>query len=139
MRYPVSIAILVLLVSCDSGTKRPAAPKDLIPHDTMVLVMHDIMRMESYIETRYQRLDKYFKAGKNSGRKILSGYRISPARFDASYKWYVANETELQAIYQEVIEKMNKEAAELSAKGVKPSDPLPLQDQPIMGNPLQGR
>lgn len=138
MKYLSAIAILTLLISCDSGTSRPAAPKDLIPHDTMVAVLHDIMCIEAYIETRYQRLDKYFKAGKNSGRKILSNYHISPARFDESYKWYVANEAELQSIYQEVLEKMNKEAAELSAKGVKPADPLPLQDQPVLGNPLSG-
>jgi len=131
MKLSAVFFTLLLMVSCQGGIQRAAAPKDLIKRDSMVIVLHDLVILESYVESRYPQVQSFHKIMTASGKQCLAGFKISPKRFERSFDYYAAHQDELQSIYSEVLENLNKEVNQLNARGIK-GDSSIQQVQPEM-------
>lgn len=115
MRFPLIVIAFVLLSGCISGIERPDAPDDLIERDSMVVILRDLVVVESYLQNRYQHVNNYYKVMTVSGKECLKKYDIQPDRFERSYNYYVSRQEELQRIYSEVIDSLTRKVNELSA------------------------
>lgn len=105
-----------LLAACQGNLKLPDAPPDLIEKDSMVLLLKDMTVLESAIQKRYQNVNVYYKIMTASGKNYLKERKIDPNRFERSYDYYVSREAELQSIYEQVIDSLNKESGQLQVK-----------------------
>lgn len=122
MKLAAALIGLFLLVACSGDITLPDPPEDLIERDSMVVVMRDLVVIESLVQTRYQNINTFYKVMSASGKKCLAKYHITPERFERSYDYYVTREKELQSIYAEVIDSLNREVSELSVKAAKAND-----------------
>ena len=118
MKFLIPV-LLVFLYSCSSELKKPQAPDDLISRDSMVVVMRQLVVLESHIDSKYQNVQNYHKLVKKTGNKLLEDFNISPARFERSYDYYAGHQEKLQSIYTEVLDSLNIEVNKLKAEGVK--------------------
>lgn len=123
MKYLLGVLILAVLVSCTSSLVSPEAPDDLIPRDSMVIVLKELVVIESYVQTRFQRVDGYYKVMRASGKACLKRCHISPQRFDSSYSWYVTEQDQLRQIYVQVREELAREVNKLGPMPVSPPTP----------------
>lgn len=105
--------LMVLLVGCQGDLKLPSAPADLIEKDSMVLLLKDISLLESAVQLRYQNVNTYYKIMGATGNHYLKSKHINPKRFERSYDYYVAHETELMEIYEQVLDSLNADASKL--------------------------
>lgn len=124
MKQFLAIAGLILLTGCRGDIRLPDPPDDLIGRDSMVIVLRELVVIESVVQTRYQNINTFYRIMSASGKKCLKKYRISPERFERSYDYYVTREKELQGIYAEVIDSLNREVSELSVRIPKRNDTI---------------
>jgi hypothetical protein len=106
----------VVLWGCQGDLSLPAAPDDLIEKDSMVVLLKDMSLLESAVQLRYQNVTTYYKIMGATGRNYLKDQHVDPKRFERSYDYYVAHETELMSIYEQVLDSLNADATRLQAK-----------------------
>ena len=112
----IIIIFIVFLASCKEGLKSVPKPKNLISKDTMVMVLKDLSVLEAHIKLKYPRINENYKTIEKSGNNILKNYHLDTSRFDASMKYYGSNQAEMQEIYSQIIDSVNREHTELSKK-----------------------
>lgn len=130
MRFFI-IAALLLFASCSDTIGGKAKPDNLIPRDTMVLVLKDMILIESHIQSKYMHVSRFQKTMKLSGKKILDGYKISHSRFESSIDYYGSHQEQMQSIYTEILDSLNKEASVLGKDLVLKENSL--QHLPVNG------
>lgn len=91
-----------VLFSCQTEIKRIPAPANLIPRDTMVLLLQDLTVLESHITDQYPQVNRYQKLMRNSGDALLKEYHVTFERFNKSIDYYGSRQEEMQSIYSEV-------------------------------------
>lgn len=94
-------------------------PDDLIPRDTMVMVLKDLTLIESHIQNKYQHVAIFKETMKLSGKQILDKYHLKHDRFEKSMDYYGSRQQEMTSIYTEILDSLNKEASLLLKDGVK--------------------
>jgi hypothetical protein len=94
---------ILLLSSCALEPKETEAPKDLIPQDSMILLVHDLAILESHIQQKYIQLERYAKIMRMSGDSLLSKNNISRQRYESSLLYYSKSPEILNAIYDSVL------------------------------------
>ena len=97
---------LVLLGSCTLVPKELSAPAELIPQDSMVLIMHEMSIMESFIHQKYVQLERYALLMRTSGDSLLGSYGVSRERYETSMEYYGKNPSLFMEIYDSVIVKL---------------------------------
>ncbi|MBI3239058.1 MAG: DUF4296 domain-containing protein [Flavobacteriia bacterium] len=122
MKILLIIVAGFLAVRCSNEIDTPAAPRDLIGRDTMVMVIRELTVLESYAQTRYQLVNNYHKVMKSSGRRCLQQFNLDPKRFERSYNYYASRQDELQSIYTEVMDSLTKEVNALTISYGKTDD-----------------
>ena len=113
MRYFLCLHIVLLFSSCQTdyyGNKRPS---DLIPRDTFVLILEELSLVESHVQDTYTHVGVYKDLMKKSGESILDKYHVDPNRFERTMDYYGTRQEELQSIYSQVLDSLNKEASAL--------------------------
>lgn len=122
MKLVALVLIIASLSACSRGLNRPDAPDDLIERDSMVVVMRELVVLESYLQNRYQHVNNYYKVMTLSGKKCLQKYHFTPDRFERSYDYYASRQEEMQSIYTEVMDSLTKEVNELTISHGKQDD-----------------
>ena len=107
MRIITFISLILFFASCKTEVKRFDEPENLIPRDSMVLIMEELTVLESYISTKYPMMHVNEKVMRKSGDAILKKYHISFKRFDESVSYYGSRQDEMQSIYTEVQDSLN--------------------------------
>jgi len=111
-RYLVIVSLISVLVSCGDAPNELPEPDNLIPRDSMVMVLEDMMVMESHVQSKYPQLNMSRKVMKNSGDAVLKKYGITFDRYDKSVDYYGSRQREMMDIYTQVQDsltwKMNK-------------------------------
>lgn len=102
--FILSITIL-LFTSCESSELN-IAPKDLIPEDTMVLMLTDIHLVEGAKVGRKIMgdtvlMDVYY-------RKIFDKYQIDKVKFEESFRFYSNDPKKMDGLYASVIDNLNQ-------------------------------
>lgn len=98
----LTAALLSALFSCKTEIKRFPEPENLIPRDTMVMVLEDLTVLESFITDQYPQVNLYQDLMRKSGDTLLKKYRLDFNRFDQSINYYGSRQDEMQSIYTEV-------------------------------------
>jgi len=114
MRF--SILILLTALSCTLTPKTPEAPTNVIPIDSMALLLHDLAILESHIQQKYIQLERYAKIMRMSGDSLLNKNGVSRQRYEESLMYYSKNPEILNAIYDSVLVRL---------EGVSAMDGLP--------------
>lgn len=104
------------LAACTLSPKEAEVPADLIPQDSMVLLVHDLATLESHIQQKYIQLERYAKIMRMSGDSLLSENGISRERYESSFLYYSKNPKLLSDIYDSVLVRL---------EGVSVMDNLP--------------
>jgi hypothetical protein len=86
-------------------------PNDLIPRDTMVMLLKDLTLIESHIQNRYNSVDQYQETMILSGDAVLKKYSISRSRLDKSMDYYGSHQEVLNGIYSEILDSLNRDAS----------------------------
>lgn len=114
MRY-IFIAVLFLM-SCEVDLKQRIEPENLIPQDQMILVVKDMVKVEAAVQSKYPSVSKYYKVMIESGDSVLAIHNVSRDQYEVSIKYYAANQTDLQFIYDQSLEELNKEKVKLEVE-----------------------
>lgn len=96
-----------LLASCRDEVAGETQPDDLIPNDTLVMLLKDLTLIESHIQMKYINVSTYKETMKRSGQLVLDKYNISRKRFESSMDYYGTRQLEMQAIYAQVLDSLN--------------------------------
>ena len=102
MRNFIVILLLGFLTSCKAEIKEFPIPKDLIPKDSMALVLKEMMVLENYIAKVHPEINTSPELMSKSGDSLLSTYGISPKRFESSFQYYGTQQEEMIEIYTEI-------------------------------------
>ena len=103
----------LVLGACSGEIKLPDAPDDLIPKDSMVVLLKDMTILESAVQNRYKNVTVFYKVMTSSGKAYLKERKITPERFERSYDYYVVHDAELQEIYTEIMDSLTREGEKL--------------------------
>jgi hypothetical protein len=108
--------LLLALFSCSEELKRVREPKNLIPKDTMIMALKDLTILESHIKLKYPQVQQFYKTMDKSGAVIFNKYHLDSTRFNASMDYYSSRQAEMQDIYSQILDSVNRELTELSSK-----------------------
>jgi hypothetical protein len=103
------IPFILLLVgaSCSVETKEFPAPKDLISKDSMILILHDLSILESYIHQKHIQLERYALLLRKSGDSLLLNFGVDRERYERSMDYYGHHPKLFINIYDSVIYKLD--------------------------------
>lgn len=116
MRTVLTISLMLLLFSCTDGLKRLPSDDNLLDRETMVKVTKDMVKLESFVQMNYNNVAEYHKVMITSGDSVLKSHKVSREQFTASMEYYGSRQLEMQEIYSEILDDLNKELAELQSK-----------------------
>jgi hypothetical protein len=116
MNRKALLILVVFCLGCSSEIKRVPAPKNLIPEDTMVMVLTDLSILEAHIKNKYPLLVQNYKVMKASGDLILQQHHIDSTRLDQALDYYGSRQKKMQEINSKVLEVVNRKLTELSAQ-----------------------
>ena len=109
----VLIISLLFLVSCSDGVPRVKEPKNLIPREKMIPILTELVKLEAYVTNEYGNIIEYHKVMINTGDSLLKAKGYTKKEFDKSLEYYGSRQDEMQEIYSEVLENLNKELGKL--------------------------
>jgi len=99
---------ICLLFSCRDEVSGFNSKDNLIPRDTLVMVLKEMTLLESHVQSKYIQVNRYHKTMKKSGDLILKNYHISPSRYEESMDYYGSHQEEMQSIYAQVLDSLNR-------------------------------
>lgn len=108
--------LLTTIFSCTEEIKRLPKPDNLITRDTMVMVLKDLSILEAHVKSKFPLVSQNYKTLKKSGQIILNKYNLDTTRLNSSISYYGSHQKEMQSIYSQVLDSVNRELTELSAK-----------------------
>lgn len=108
--------LILVLSSCETELQEMKRPKNLVPKDTMVLVLSDVMVIEYHVQSRYPRPDQFHECIKRSGDTILANYQLNYKRFTHSLDYYASKQDVMEEIYDKVIENLTKKLNQLKVQ-----------------------
>ena len=105
MKKLVLLSVIFLLVSCTSNTIFEK-PKDLIPRDSMVILLQEMMIASSakFVNNINSERDIQYMAF------IYEKYKIDSARFSRSNTYYISTIDEYVKLFQEVKDSLEKKS-----------------------------
>lgn len=87
-------------------------PKDVIPEDTMIRVIKELMVLENHFQTTYP--GSFASEGiRKTGDTLLQRYNLTFERFDRSFKYYASDQDRLGHLYTAVQDSLKKELIQL--------------------------
>jgi hypothetical protein len=107
LKFVFFLVLLLVFSACRDEVAGSSQPDDLIPTDTMVMVLKDLTLIESHIQMKYIQVTTYKETMKRSGKIIMDKYHISKDRFEASMDYYGTRQLEMQGIYARVLDSLN--------------------------------
>ncbi len=113
------IFFLGLVTSCKTEIKDFPIPTDLIPKDSMTLVLQDLMVLENYIANTHPEVNVNPVLMNRSGDSLLSSYGISPQRFERSFQYYGTQQKEMIKIYTEIQDSLTWKMNQLQVEKAK--------------------
>lgn len=119
MRKLIYILAILTIVSC-SGKKQ--APKGVIPAEKMAVILSDIYLSEFKISSVNIRNDSAKKVMRNYELKIFEEHGTNDSIYKESFKYYLENPDQLEAIYDIVIDTVSLREQVFNAKSKTKTD-----------------
>lgn len=115
MKGFLGIMSLIFLMGCSSEIERKPEPKNLIPKSEMIVVIREMVKLESHIQAKYAQVSAYNKVMVQSGDSLLRSYDLTKERFESALDYYGSRQDLMEEIYTQALEDLNKELGELEA------------------------
>ena len=116
LKFTILTFLLLIQLSCDNSKERP---ESIIAEENMVAILIDIQILEAtyntrliHLEDRNERMDRYYQ-------EVFENHQTNIDLFNESYTYYQENPEILEAIYEEVLEKLEAMQTEEEAKIAK--------------------
>lgn len=117
MKFGFTYLLLFILFSCEVKLKEFDTPKNLLPKDSLALILEDIMVVEYQVQAKYPLPQQFTECVKKSGDTILAQYKVSYNRFDEAMTHYGSRQKEMQQIYDSILERLTKKLNRLQSGG----------------------
>jgi hypothetical protein len=98
------IGLMFLINACVHQKQRFEPPLDLIPRDSLIGALIDVMTIEAYIQGRQPQLMHYATLMERSGDSILAKHGLNYKRFSTSMEYYAKQPHVLDSIYTSVLD-----------------------------------
>lgn len=115
MKKLAFIAVFFTIISCTDGLDRLPETDNVLPRDKMVEVIRDMIKLESHIQLKYKNVGEYYKVMINSGDSLLKTKGVTRQQYEESMDYYGSRQSEMQLIYSDVLDQLNKEMGELQS------------------------
>lgn len=112
--FALLMVLFSLLVSCRQGRMKNPVPEDVIPVDTMMMVMEKMMVMENAVRNDYPQLVRNKEIVLNSGDSIFKEYHLSFDRYNRSLDYYLFSQDTMKYIYNHISDHLTQEMNEIS-------------------------
>ena len=113
MKLGIAFSLCLFLFSCTSSNISTPVPDDVIPVDTMIMVMSDVAVMESVIQRDFPHLVRQTEIVKNSGDSILKNYSVNFDRYKRSLDYYTFYADTMVYIYNHMSDRMTTQLNDL--------------------------
>jgi len=123
MKILLILLCSVIFIACSSNVDGKAEPDNLIPRDSIVLILKDLIVIEAHIQTKYVHVSQYHKLMTKSGLEVLKKYHVSHDRFESSIDYYGSRQEMMQSIYAEILDSLNRQAS-MIGRDVKMTDTI---------------
>lgn len=129
------------LLSCSNGMDGVSKPSDLIPRDTMVMVLKDLTVIESHIQNKITSVTHYKRTMEMSGDEVLRNYHLTMKRLERSMDYYGSRQELMSGIYSEILDSLNRDATIYSIEKFQQQDTLRkgafkrIRTAPVAGRP----
>jgi len=124
MRFVLWFSMALFFGSCQTDSYGFSKPNDLIERDRFILILEELSVVESYIQNTYVNVSVFKELMNNSGEAVLRKYRVTPAQFERTMDYYGTHQSELQLIYAQVLDSLNKVASKLPEVSLDSSDTI---------------
>jgi hypothetical protein len=112
---------IFLVSACSDSLVSNSKPKNLIPRDSMVMVLKEMTLLEAHIQTKYMHVSRFKETMLLSGENLLKKHHISSQRYEESMAYYGARQDEMQSIYNEILDSLNQMAS-MKENNILPTD-----------------
>jgi hypothetical protein len=121
MREFLLIAVCLCLFSCENEATVAAKPDQLIPQDTMIMVLKRISLIEAHMMNSTLPLVSVHSLLKKSCEKVLTDFHLRPDRFERSMDYYASHQEEMTTIYTAILDSLTMESSKYKNIPVTPS------------------
>lgn len=115
MKYHIVIGVILITGACAEHIEGYPEPENLIPRDEMIELLTDMAKLEAHIQSTYLRVDRFHEVMVASGDSLLLARGIQPDVYEESMDYYATRHEEMNRMYAEVLDRLNKESGELEA------------------------
>ena len=98
---------IFICISCNPREIVIDAPVDLIPQDSFIQIVTDLIVLESHIQGKYDQLNSYSEVMAISGDSLFAEHGVSFERFESSMMYYGKNPHIIDSIYTRIIDTLN--------------------------------
>lgn len=110
------IALIVLILSC-KGKSDTHVPKDIIPPDSMAVLLTDVHMLQASLQLGYTRNDSAISSTE-AFNDLWKKHHMTAADYNRYVNYYSRNPTLLDTVYERVLNNLSQQKAELM--GTKP-------------------
>lgn len=137
--YLLILLSILALFSCSESFSGYPEPKDIIPRDTMVILLKDLTMIEAHVQNKLNSVDQYQRTMILSGNDVLKKYGVSRDRLDRSMDYYGSHQEILSGIYTEILDSLNLEASMFDPAQMTNKDSAALPVNRTIKAPLSAR
>lgn len=110
---------MLFFTACATEIERLEEPQNLIPKEKMTTILTEFSKLEAFVQSEYIQPGRYHKLMISSGDSLLKSYGENKASFEASLDYYSSRQNEISEMYEEVLERLNKELGEIQSSTKK--------------------
>ena len=101
-RNGIALIVLFFVMSCTHELEIIDEPVNLIPKDSMELILSEMMLIESYVRVKHINVRDYHDVMLRSGNELLANYNVDSLRYVESLVYYSKKQEVLDEIYEGV-------------------------------------
>ena len=128
MKIASLLLCFILFYSCSESNYELPKPKNLVSRDTVISILEELSVVESYVQDNFVHVGIFQDLMKISGEAILEKFHVSPIRFEKTMDYYGTHQDQMIAIYQQVLDSLNKKASGLPQESIpeagEPQNPV---------------
>ena len=110
------LLIAIFFSSCSEEIKRYKKPESLLTEVQMVDALTELMKVEAVVRIKDYRVDQFAESLAKTGDSILISMNIQPDQFESSLAYYGSYQDKIDAIYADVLEKLNADLGEIESE-----------------------
>jgi hypothetical protein len=107
----LAVFFILSLNSCGKSIEITEEPTDLIPRDSMVMLLKRVTLLEAHAQNSQLLPQQAQRLVKTSCEDVLKEFHVNFERFDRSMNYYASHQEEMQSIYTAVLDSLTKESS----------------------------